>query len=374
MHIVFTIANNSSVPYFNWFAEKASKENIHTFSFVALYKEKPQMFEDVERYGWKCYWIKFNPEKRKTGMIKSFVRLFRLYKKIKPDVVHSHLFDDALPSLLAARLAGVKTRIITKQDATFHYYYAPKWVKADRFNNWNATIIHSVATRNYEFIINIEKANVNKVKIVRNGFPVNKLSVYSEKDKNEFIDKYALKNKYVIGTVARLIEWKGHKFIIEAAKEIKNQIDNVVFLFVGTGDESYINKLKTLIKENNLENIFLFTGWVERKYMPALYSCMDLYLHPAVNEPFGFAIAEAMINKIPIIATRTGSTDLMVHKREGYIINEKKYEDIVEGVMFYYNNKSMIKTIVNNAYSYVYKNLSFDRMYNEHILLYEGKI
>ena len=371
MHIVFTIANNTSVPYFNWFAEKAAKEKKHKFSFVALCKDKPKMIEDVGRYGWNCYWIKYDSDKRKLGVINSFIKLYKLYNKIKPDVVHSHLFDDSLPSLFAARIARVKTRVITKQDATFHYYYAPKWVKMDKFNNWNATVIHSVASRNYEFIIDNEKPKKDKVKIVRNGFPIETLSKYDEKLINSIRNKYGLEGKFVIGTVARLIDWKGHKYIIEAAIKIKQHINNVVFIFAGTGDEAYVNKLNQEIKKNGLEDNFILTGWLEREIMPSLYRCMDIYLHPAINEPFGFAIAEAMINKIPIISTRTGSTDLVAHKKEGYIIKEKSVCDIIEAVLFYYNDENELKQIITNAYSYVVSNLSFIRMYDEHIQLYK---
>ena len=47
MHIVFVISNESSVPYFKWFAEKAAQQKEHKFSFVTLYTEKPKMIEDV---------------------------------------------------------------------------------------------------------------------------------------------------------------------------------------------------------------------------------------------------------------------------------------------------------------------------------------
>ena len=141
MHIIFVISNESSVPYFNWFAEKATQQKEHQFSFVTLYTERPKMIEDVGKYGWKCYWFKYNHHKRKRGMMSTFFQLYRLFKKLKPDVVHTHLFDDSLPALFAAKLARVKTRVITKADTTFHYFYAPKWMIADRFNNKNATHI-----------------------------------------------------------------------------------------------------------------------------------------------------------------------------------------------------------------------------------------
>ena len=75
MHIVFVISNESSVPYFNWFAEKAANQDKHQFSFVTLFTEKPKMIEDVEKYGWKCYWFKFDHKKREYGRTYRAVRL-----------------------------------------------------------------------------------------------------------------------------------------------------------------------------------------------------------------------------------------------------------------------------------------------------------
>jgi hypothetical protein len=152
MKIVFVIANNSSVPYFKWFAERSAKNKEHQFCFVMLHSESPDMIVDAAQWGCECYWIPFNNEKRKSSMISSFFKLYQLFKKLKPDVVHSHLFDDSLPTLLAARLAMVRKRVITKQDTTFHYFYAPKWVIADKFNNWNATDLIPVSKEAEDFI------------------------------------------------------------------------------------------------------------------------------------------------------------------------------------------------------------------------------
>jgi len=96
--------------------------------------------------GCDCYWIKFDENKRKRSTIKVVFQLYRLFQKLNPDVVHTHLFDDSLPSLLAARFAGVNIRAITKADTGFHYSYKPQWVWFDKLNNWNATHIVAIST------------------------------------------------------------------------------------------------------------------------------------------------------------------------------------------------------------------------------------
>jgi len=189
MHIIFVISNESSVPYFKWFAEKAAQQKEHQFSFVTLYTEKPKMMEDVGKYGWNCYWFKYDYHKRKSGMIRAFFQLYRLFKKLKPDVVHTHLFDDSFPGLMAARLAGIKKRVVTKQDTTFHYFYAPKWVFADKINNNNATHIIPVSKEAEKFIIEKENAPVEKITMIHHGIPPEIFTQQSEVYKKEIIEK-----------------------------------------------------------------------------------------------------------------------------------------------------------------------------------------
>lgn len=370
MNIVFVIANQSSVPYFNWFAEKAAQQKEHQFTFVALDTERPKMIEDVGKFGWKCYWIKFDSRKRKMGMIAAFFALYKLFRQLKPDVVHTHLFDDSLPGLLAARLAGVKKRVVTKQDTTFHYYYAQKWVIADRFNNWNATIIHAVATDNFNFIVEKEKANINKIHLIRNGFPFDKMTNDNPNTIEAIKTKFKLHDKFVIGTFARLIEWKGHLLILEAAKTLVTKYNNLIFIWAGTGDVSYKERLVRKVEEYNLSSNIIFLDWVERSDMPSIYKTLDMYLHPAINEPFGFVISEALMNGIPTAATKTGSSELITHKQDGLILESNSVTSIIESVSFYYENVTTKDIIAKNGLSHSLKYLTFDRMYEEHISMY----
>ena len=373
MHIVFVIANNSSVPYFKWFAEKATEAKNYRFTFVALHSEIPEMINDVKKFGWKCYWIKFNNTKRKSNMIKAFFSLYKLFKEIKPDVVHSHLFDDSLPTLFAARLAGIKKRVITKQDTTFHYYYAKKWMIADKFNNWNATHIHAVATENMKFIIEKEKALEQKVHLVRNGFRYDLMT----KNNNLYVDElklqYNLANKTVVGTVARLIPWKGHNLIIKAAKKLIKIYPNLLFVWAGSdGGDGFKDELQELINHEGLQDNIIILGWIERYKMPSLYNCMDIYLHPALREPFGFAITEALMNSVPIIATKTGSTDLIENFKEGILIEENSIDDIVNAIVYYLENKSETKNISTKGNQHAIDNLTFNKMWEGHINMYNN--
>lgn len=369
MHIVFTIANNSSVPYFNWFAEKAAQENKHRFTFVALCKEPPKMIEDMNKFGWECHWIPFDHAKLKSSMSSAFFKAYRLFKKLKPDVVHSHLFDDAVPCLLAAKMAGVKIRAIVKADTGYHYNYAPKWVKLDRFNNKIATHIVPPSEESKKFVLDIERADPKKVTRIHHGIPSKIFTDQKEAYKKELVQKYNLEGKIVMGTVSRLIDWKGYKYIIEAAKLVVKQYPNSVFLFIGTGKQKA--ELEKLVDDHGLNQHVIFTGWMNREYIPSLYGILDVYVHAANFEPFGFVIPEAMMNAAPVVSTPTGSAlDSIIHKENGYLAEYKNSQSIAEGIIYCIENGDMIKSKGKDT---ALKTFEFDIMYNNYIKLYENK-
>jgi len=365
-HIVYTIADKGDVPYFKWFAEKMLKEQNFKVSFVALHTEKTPMLEYVKKLGFDSYHIFFDANDRKKSMLKSFWKLYKLFKKINPDIVQTNLFDDSLPSLLVARIVGVKKRIIIKQDTTFHYYYAPKWVKADRFNNWNATDLVPVSNEAKQFIIEKEKADVNKITMIHHGIP-SKLFTQSTKEYKQFlIEKYNLKDKIIIGTVSRLIEWKGYRYIIKAAKKVIDLYPNAIFIFVGEGDQK--QELIDLTKENNVFENIIFTGWMDRKLIPSFYSILDVYAHAASFEPFGFVIPEAMMNGAPVVSTPTGSAlDAIKHKENGYLSEYRNSESLANGIIYIIENGKEFKEKGKQTALDMYE---FEVMYNNYLKLY----
>jgi glycosyltransferase involved in cell wall biosynthesis len=371
MHIVQIMSNTPSVPYFNWFAEEVKNFPDYKFSFIVMYPSKPQMLEDMRERECDCYWIPFDYNNRKKDMISAMFKLIRLFKIIKPDVVNTHLFDDSLPGLLAARLAGIKKRVITKNDTTFHWNYAKKWVWADRLNNYNATDIVAISHESKEFILTKEKALSSKVTLIHHGISIPVLSKQNETYKKELTNKYGFDNCIVIGTISRYIEWKGYRYIIEAAAEIVKKHPNAKFIFAGDGPQ--YDEMNILIAKYKLQNNIIITGWVSREYIPSLYGIMDIYVHAASKEPFGFVIAEAMANGVPLVTTKTGAAaDALEHKKNCYFVAEKCANDIVMGVNWMLEDVQRRKEIARESNQQVYAMYDVKDMLKKYLNVYSN--
>lgn len=368
MHILFVIANNSSVPYFNLFMEKAAESKDCNFSFLSMTKEVPLMIEEASEHGFNGYWVPYDLKRRKGQMIRSVFRIIKLLKKIRPDVVHTHLFDDSVPALLAARLTGVPVRVITKQDTGFHYNYAKKWMLFDKFNNCNATHVVPVSEEAKEFIIIKEKCNPKKIHTIHHGIDIIRFSNPDKKAVAEFRSKYNLESSFVIGNVARFIKWKNHEEIIDIAESVIKEIPNAKFLLIGQGEQLGIVKNK--VEEKKLNDNFIFTGFIEKNLMQNYFAAMDVYLHTAYMEPFGFVIAEAMAAGLPVVSTPTGAArDAIIHKENGWLGNYNNIESLAEGINFFHSNKKEKPWTL--SFNTAKEKFDFKFMYYNYIQLYK---
>jgi glycosyltransferase involved in cell wall biosynthesis len=295
--------------------------------------------------------------------IKLYLKLFFLFLKIKPDVVQTNLFDDSLPALLAARMAGVKKRVITKQDTGYHVNYTPSIIKYDKFNNWNATDIIAVSEESKEFIIKNENGKQNKITLIHHGVDELFITSATQQQVDHIKTKFNLAGKTVLGTVARYIELKGYIDLIDAVELLKTKHSDFIFLGVGGGPQK--EELEKKIKQKNLESYFILTDPIDYDLIPAIYACLDIYVHAAKFEAFGFVIAEAMFNKNRIVSTRVGaSRDVLIHKESAYLTNFNSPHDIFEGID--YMMKETTNKIGEKAYQIAKESFSREKMWENY--------
>ena len=103
--------------------------------------------------------------------------------------------------------------------------------------------------------------------------------------------------------VARLIERKGQRFLIEAVKALVDQNTAAHLTLVGGGDDR--PKLEWLVRELRVHDHVTFAGEKSREELPALYQAADVFAMPSFNEGMSNAMLEAMASGLPVVVTRT---------------------------------------------------------------------
>ena len=100
--------------------------------------------------------------------------------------------------------------------------------------------------------------------------------------------------------------------------------------------------------------------------MPALYKCMNIFVHVPVNsevEAFGQVYIEAMAASIPCVVTVSGiANEYIIDNENAAVVDYKNAEDIFNKICLILKNKDFETKIITNAMKDVYERFTLERM------------
>lgn len=156
-----------------------------------------------------------------------------------------------------------------------------------------------------------------------------------------FDDNY---NGIRILTVGRLAQEKGQDLCIKALKMLRNDGYNIKWYCIGDG--KYRKKYEDIVKENALEEDFIFLG---SKMNPYKYmkNC-DIYVQSSRHEGYCITLAEARCFNNPIVTTNfTGANEQIKNEFNGLVCGISEYE-IYKNIKRLLDNKDLYKFIKYN--------------------------
>tara|TARA_R110001599_G_scaffold64023_4_gene179588 strand:- start:275836 stop:276924 length:1089 start_codon:yes stop_codon:yes gene_type:complete len=226
-----------------------------------------------------------------VGMV---LRLVRLIRAIKPDLVHLHSRRGADSwGGLAAKICGVPC------------------VLSRRVDNPESRLQVAIKYRLYDHVITIsegirqvllaEGLASQRVTCVRSAVDATPYLVPVER--NAFLQEFALPaDSVIVGIVAQLIERKGHRYLIEAIDVLHHTYPKLRVLVFGKGPLQAA--LQQEVTQRKLMEVIRFAGF--RNDLPQWLGGLDLLVHPADMEGLGVSLLQASAAAVPIIASRAG--------------------------------------------------------------------
>ena len=179
------------------------------------------------------------------------------------------------------------------------------------------------------------KIDTNQIQIIHPGIDVYNDFITEEDKKN--VSDIIRKNKPVITTLARVEERKGHVFVLKALPEIKEKFPNVLYLIAGKGP--YLESIKKITKEMNLENNVKFLGWVTEPEKSLILRQSDLFVMTPTTvgesvEGFGMAYIDASFHGVATIGSDSGGvSDAILDNETGIICESGNQEMITEKIL-----------------------------------------
>lgn len=148
-------------------------------------------------------------------------------------------------------------------------------------------------------------------------------------------------------------ERKGIFDILEVFKINHETYKNKLHLYVGGNGES--EKVKSYIRDNNLNDIITFCGWVSGTKKIELLNNCNLYILPSYNEGLPISILEAMSYSMPIISTNVGGIPEIVNEENGILIQPGDKKALQKAIKYFFDNPREIKVKGETSKSKVIK-------------------
>lgn len=242
------------------------------------------------------------------------------HKNIK--VIHAQGINAACIAVLLKPI--FKTKIIVSTHAVYEFNGESLFAKITRYLFNNSDKILSLL-------------NHSKKELIKLGIEENKIEPYTYwvdqqnfSSKNKIDAKKELNwepNKFQVLFVGRIIEKKGIKELIEAAKILNNKNIPIKINIIGTGD------LDNYVKQNtqDLHNTE-FIGKIDNKLLPQYFQATDVLIVPSTHEEgAGRVIMEALSCGTPVIGSNRGGIPEILDASVGELI-EVSPENIVSAI------------------------------------------
>jgi len=221
-------------------------------------------------------------------------------------IVHSNANYDRTASAIGALRAGTR-HIAGVHSAHSIQHNLTHWIR----NRWGTSHFIADAEEVKSLLISedhIPAANISVVPIgVENDPPE-----FNRDMRERTRATLGVKPKtVVIGNVARLVPFKGHRVLLEAAAEVVRRRTDVLFPIIGDGE--LLDDLKAQVRRLGLDPYVRFLGF--RDNLNEIYPAFDIYCHSSLElaaEAFPIAILRALATGLPVVCTRVGGIHLMV--------------------------------------------------------------
>jgi glycosyltransferase involved in cell wall biosynthesis len=242
---------------------------------------------------------------RKGGFDREIVPLLRaLIRRERIDLVHAHMYHANLYGRLAAFREGVPAVI-----SVHNTYVRPK-IHRRVVNKWLARrtpfiLAGSEAIR--DDIVKYDGVPPGKIHVIPYGVDAEKF--HCALSREEAREKLGLPgDRFLVGTVGRLEEQKGQKYLIDAAGRLRREGREATLLIVGDGREG--DRLRERARREGVGDAVLFLG--TRRDLPELFRAMDVFAFPSLWEGFPIALLSAMAAGLPVIVTPVGGVPEVV--------------------------------------------------------------
>ena len=274
--------------------------------------------------------------------LKCLFKLIRIFKKEKPDIVHTHTPKAGLLGMMAARYCGVKIRIHTVAGLPMMVekgfkYRLLKFI--EKITYAAANYVWPNSNSLLQFITNEHLTDPKKLKVIGKGSTNGiDLDIFNKATLDEkIIEKirtsinYSSQNKYLL-FIGRLVVDKGIVELLHMFLALQKKNDAVRLFLVGEYENALDPLPPATIKEIESNTSLIHINWTDdvKYYMDVA----DIFIFPSHREGFPNVLLQAGAMGLPIICSNiAGNIDIVTHGETGFIFdtgNQQQMQNLIE--------------------------------------------
>lgn len=314
----------------------------------------------------------------------AYIKLKKLIKEYKPDIVHTHAAKSGALGRLAAKHAGVPVIVHTFHGHVFHSYFNSLktnfFIRTERYlAGLSDSIVAISNVQKKELSSDFKIAKEDKFRVIPLGLDLDSFTVDQELKRNKFRTEFGLDDETVaIGIVGRLVPVKNHQLFLKGLNYVlKNTSVKIKAFIIGDGEsrnaiEQLANglgiKFSAQTDKEHLHPI-VFTSW--RTDVDAICAGLDIIALTSLNEGTPVSLIEAQAAGKPIVSTRVGGIADVVLENQTALLSDITDEKLFsENLLQLVNDVSLRHKFSNAGKEFVIGKFSYHRLVNDMSTLY----
>jgi len=289
-------------------------------------------------------------------------QLIKIFRKEKPDIVHSHTPKAGLLGMMAAKISGIKIRIHTVAGLPLMEESGLKYALLKQIEKITYSVANHVWPNSnslYNFIKKNNLADAYKLKVIGQG-STNGVSI--TRFNKETLDKnfltvikgninYDTASVYLL-YIGRLVKHKGIVELVNVFSLLKKNYPHLKLILVGIFESSLDPLPKKILKQIVDDPCIINVGWSDNAeyYM----SLAHYFVFPSYREGFPNVLLEAAAIQLPVLCSNIpGNTDIIIHNETGLLFEKKNEKDMYQKLKYALDNPKKMLSMANKLQHYI---------------------
>lgn len=313
--------------------------------------------------------------------LKAVWELYKIFKKEKPLIVHTHTPKAGTVGMLAAKLAGVPHRLHTVAGMPLLVASGKKRKLLDiveKITYWCATKVYPNSYGLKEIILNGNYTTERKVKVIAkgssNGIDTSYFNpeLFTDTQKNELRNSLNIQlDDFVFIFVGRMVKDKGLNELIKAFSQLNSSPKNHKLLLIGNFEKELDPLLPETEKEIESNPNIIFAGY--QTDVRPYFAISDVLVFPSYREGFPNVVMQAGAMGLPSIVTDiNGCNEIIKNNVNGFVIPVKDEIKIKEKMNYFLENPEIKNQMTENCRIQIVNNYERKYVWNEILKAYKA--